>query len=227
MLKQSAIIAIDGPAGAGKTTLSRDLARSLQYIYVDSGAMYRALALKVCRLNINDDDEAAIAEILDSTKIEFEYSAKQKVLLDGEEVTDAIRKPDISTLASKISAYEPVRKHMVDAQRNLAKGQKVVMDGRDIGTYVFPEADVKIFLYSTVEVRAKRRHADLEMRGIFMDIEEVKKDIKARDKKDSSRTIAPLMVSKDATIVDTTELSYDDSLFVLKQVVGEKLSALM
>lgn len=217
-------VAIDGPAGAGKSTLSRKLAESLGFIYVDTGALYRAVGLKLMRNNCDCSDEKAVDSILKTTKINICYeNGIQVVLLDGENVNELIRTPEASMMASKCSAVSAVRAFLLDMQRNLAKEHSVVMDGRDIGTVVLPDAKVKIFLTATVAARAKRRYDELILKGENVTLEDVAADVEKRDYNDTHRNIAPLKPAENSIIVDTTELNFDESLEALKQTVKSVL----
>jgi cytidylate kinase len=217
-------VAIDGPAGAGKSTLSRRLAESLGYIYVDTGAMYRAVGLKLIRNGVDCSDETKVSKVLETTKVEIAYEdGAQIVLLDGENVNGLIRTPEVSMMASKCSALPVVRAFLLNMQRNLAKENNVVMDGRDIGTVVLPNAQVKIFLTASVEARSKRRYDELVLKGENVTLEEVTADVIKRDYNDTNREIAPLKPSETSVIVDTTEINFEDSLELLKKTVKNVL----
>lgn len=217
-------VAIDGPAGAGKSTLSRKLAMHLGYIYVDTGAMYRAVGLKLIRKKCDVGNEKQVADILKSTQVEISYeNGNQVVILDGENVNDLIRTPEVSMMASKCSALPVVRAFLLEMQRNLAKENSVVMDGRDIATVVLPFAQVKIFLTASVDARAKRRYDELISKGENVTLEEVTRDVEQRDYNDTHRDIAPLKPSEDSVIVDTTELNFEESLEALKETVKRVL----
>lgn len=203
-------IAIDGPAAAGKSTVAKIVADKLNFIYVDTGAMYRALTLHVLEREIDSSDEDAILRLLLKTDIELTNDEKgQRVLLDGNDVTKKIRFQSVSNHVSYIARLPAVRKEMLKQQQKLAEDRGVVMDGRDIGTHVLPHAAVKIFLVASVEERAKRRHEENVAKQIPSDLEQLKKEIKARDELDSKREIAPLVKAKDAIEVDTTSLSIE------------------
>ncbi len=215
-------IAIDGPAGAGKSSLSRKLAKELGYIYVDTGALYRAIGLKFSRLGFTTELSGDIAEVLKTTVVNIKFAdGEQRVFLDNEDVSDLIRTPEASMMASAVSAKTEVRAFLLDMQRALAKSSNVVMDGRDIGTVVLPDADVKIFLTADVRERAKRRLLELREKGAEDTFEEVLADMKQRDYNDSHRAIAPLKRADDAILADTTELDLDGSLELLLKIVRE------
>jgi len=204
-------VAIDGPAGAGKSTAAKQLSAMLGAIYLDTGAMYRTVALAAIRRGIDTSDEKALEEMLDQISIEIKFSDQgQVILLDGEEVNDYIRTPEVSLGASKVAVFPPVRHRMVEMQRDIASRNTVVMDGRDIGTYVLKDARYKFFLTATVEMRAKRRYEEQKAKGMEADIEEIKRDIRFRDENDSSRAMAPLKQAEDAILIDTTNQSIDE-----------------
>ncbi len=215
-------IAIDGPAGAGKSSLSRKLAANLGYIYVDTGALYRATGLKFSRLGFDTSLNGDIDAVLKTTVVDLKFvNGEQRVFLDGEDVSDFIRTPEASMMASAVSAIPSVRAFLLDMQRLLAKNNNVVMDGRDIGTVVLPDADVKIFLTADVEERAKRRLLELEEKGQKVSFDEVLADMKQRDYNDSHREIAPLRQAEDAVLADTTKLNLAESLELLEKIVRE------
>lgn len=215
-------IAIDGPAGAGKSSLSRKLAANLGYIYVDTGALYRATGLKFSRLGFDTSLEGDIEAVLKNTVVDLKFvNGEQRVFLDGADVSDLIRTPEASMMASAVSAKPAVRAFLLDMQRLLAKNNNVVMDGRDIGTVVLPDADVKIFLTADVEERAKRRLLELTEKGQTVSFEEVLADMKQRDYNDSHREIAPLKQAEDAVLADTTKLDLEGSLELLEKIVRE------
>ncbi|HPQ47027.1 MAG TPA: (d)CMP kinase [Clostridia bacterium] len=204
-------VAIDGPAGAGKSTAAKQLSAMLGAIYLDTGAMYRTVALAAIRRGIDTSDEKALEEMLDQIRIEIKFGDQgQVILLDGEEVNDYIRTPEVSLGASKVAVFPPVRHRMVEMQRDIASRNTVVMDGRDIGTYVLKDARYKFFLTATVEMRAKRRYEEQKAKGMEADIEEIKRDIRFRDENDSSRAMAPLKQAEDAILIDTTNQSIDE-----------------
>ncbi len=215
-------VAIDGPAGAGKSTLSRKLAKSLDYIYVDTGALYRAIGLKFSKKGFDTDLKGDIQGVLNDTVVDIKFIDKeQRVFLDGVDVSDEIRTPIASMMASAVSAKPAVRQFLLDMQRNLAQNNNVVMDGRDIGTVVLPNAQVKIFLTADVRVRAMRRFKELEEKGIKENFETVLADMEKRDYNDSHRDTAPLKQADDAVLADTTSLSFDESLELLKKIVKD------
>ncbi|WP_085992016.1 (d)CMP kinase [Oceanobacillus senegalensis] len=210
-------IAIDGPAAAGKSTVAKIVAEKLSYIYIDTGAMYRALTLKALNQAVELNDEKKIYELLLHTKIELsQENKKQIVRLDGVDVTDEIRTQLVTNNVSYIAKLPSVRKEMVKRQQELAKSLGVVMDGRDIGTHVLPDAEVKIFLIASVEERAKRRYEENMSRGIHSDLGVLKEEIKKRDDIDSKREVSPLIKAEDAIEVNTTSLSIDE---VVQQIL--------
>ena len=219
-------IAIDGPAGAGKSTLARQLAGELGYLYVDTGAIYRTVAVKTCRAGVDAADAEKVIPLLDDMDIRMEYDAQgvQRMYLDGEDVSEAIREHHVSGLASKVSAIPAVRAFLLDFQRKQAREHNVVMDGRDIGTVVLPDAQVKIFLTASPEARAQRRTLELQQKGQQADFEVILRDIMERDEQDRNRPIAPLKQADDAVLVDTTHLDLKGSLEALKTAVKEGIS---
>ena len=223
MLEKS--IAIDGPAGAGKSTLARALARELGYFYVDTGAIYRTVALRARRAGADPSDPAQVVPLLKGLDITMDYGpdGEQRMFLDGEDVSRAIRENEISGLASKVSAIPEVRAFLLDFQRRQAREHDVVMDGRDIGTVVLPQAGVKIFLTAAPEARARRRLLELEQRGQRADFDAVLSEILRRDEQDSTRSIAPLRQAEDAAVLDTTELNLEESLRALLSLVKERI----
>ena len=196
-------IAIDGPSGAGKSTLSRRLAKSLGFLYVDTGALYRAVGLYMYENGILPDDEGSVVKALDNVKVEVNYAdGEQAVILNGKNVSDDIRKHEISEYASKVSAMPEVRKFLFETQRSIAKRNNVIMDGRDIGTVVLSDAQIKIYLTATAEDRAKRRFNELKERGQNVNFEQIYHDVIERDERDINREIAPLRQADDALLVD-------------------------
>ncbi|WP_068672652.1 (d)CMP kinase [Oceanobacillus sp. Castelsardo] len=213
-------VAIDGPAAAGKSTVAKIISEKLSYIYIDTGAMYRALTLKALNNNLDLKDESKIEEILLHTTIELnQKDNKQIVLLDGENVTEEIRNQEVTNNVSYIAKISAVREQMVLRQQKLAEHRGVVMDGRDIGTHVLPDAEVKIFLIASVEERAIRRYEENKRRGILTDLEELKEDIKRRDEMDMNRKVSPLIKASDAVEVDTTSLTIDEVVQAILNVV--------
>ena len=218
-------IAIDGPAGAGKSTIAKKLAKKLAFVYVDTGAMYRAMAYYFLQNGIAPDDEQAIAAACPKVDVTIVYeNGEQQVLLNGENVSGLIRSEEVGNMASAISGYLPVREKLVELQKELAKRENVIMDGRDIGTVVLPGADVKIFLTASPEDRARRRFDELRKRG-QEDYDTVLRDIILRDEHDTRRSAAPLRQAEDALLVDTTGNSLDESLDVLLETIKERLKA--
>lgn len=213
-------IAIDGPAAAGKSTVAKMVAQKLLYIYIDTGAMYRALTLKAYNNLVSFEDENKLSDLLEHTSIELKQTEhEQKVELDGIDVTREIRTQIVTNNVSHVAKHRSVRKEMVKRQKNLAKNGAVVMDGRDIGTHVLPNAELKIFLIASVEERAKRRHEENIQKGFPSNLTELKKDIENRDLLDSKREIAPLIKAEDAIEIDTTSLSIEEVCqLILKEV---------
>ncbi len=203
-------VAIDGPAGAGKSTIAKAIAKKMGYVYVDTGAMYRAMALYFLRVGISPDDEEKISSVVDNILVSIKYEdGAQHVILNGEDVTGMIRTEEVGNMASATSVYSPVRTKLVSLQQELAKTTDVIMDGRDIGTVVLPNADVKIFLTASVECRAKRRFDELVAKGETPDFDKIAKDIEERDYRDSHREISPLKQADDAILVDSSEMNID------------------
>ena len=200
------IIAIDGPSGAGKSTLAKRLAKELGFIYVDTGAMYRALALKVLREGVDLADDASMARLIESTTIDLQVDGALQVLLDGADVAADIRTPQVSQMASKASALPAVRARMLELQRDMARRGNIVAEGRDIGTVVFPQAEVKIFLQASAAERARRRFAELQAAGQSVDLTETLREIEERDKRDSERDLAPLRQADDALMIDSSSV---------------------
>ena len=208
-------IAIDGPAGAGKSTIAKAIAEDIGFIYVDTGAMYRAIALYFLRKGIDGHDRKLVAAECPNIHVTLEYDeeGKQQVILNGENVTGFIRKEEVGKMASVTSAVPEVRAALLDLQRNMAKTSDILMDGRDIGTHVLPDSDVKIYLTASVEIRAKRRYKELVEKGVQCDLKEIEKDIEERDYRDMTRKIAPLKKAEDAILVDSSDMT-------LKEVVN-------
>ena len=218
-------IAIDGPSGAGKSTLARSVAAKLGFLYVDTGAIYRTIAYDVLQRGIDPGDEAAVLAGLPQLRLELSHGADglQHMLRNGEDVTDAIRLPEVSMCASVVSAYPGVRSYLLDMQRRLAAEHSVVMDGRDIGTVVLPDATVKIYLTARAEERARRRMLELEQRGTPQPYEEILEDIRRRDWNDTHRAAAPLRQAEDAVLVDTTRLNFEESEEALVRLIVERM----
>ncbi|MBQ8281499.1 MAG: (d)CMP kinase [Lachnospiraceae bacterium] len=211
-------IAIDGPAGAGKSTIAKEIAKRLGWIYADTGAMYRAMALYFIRNNIKADDESAINGALDDIDISISYTENgQQVNLNGENVNPFIRTEQVSAMTSQVSAYPAVREKLVKLQRQLADEQNVVMDGRDIGTCVLPNAKVKIYLTASSAERARRRYLEYVEKGIESDINEIEKEIIERDNRDMSREVSPLKKADDAVLVDSSDMSIEE---VINTIIG-------
>ena len=219
-------IAIDGPAGAGKSTIAKALAKELGYHYVDTGAIYRTVAYFLDLWGVSPKDVDAVERYIDelTIKIEYDETGKQHMIMNGMDVTDDIRTQDISQKASLVSAHKVVRDVLLDMQRNVAKEHNVIMDGRDIGTVVLPNADVKIFLTASAEVRAKRRTDELLAKGQPADYAQTLKDIQQRDYQDTHRPIAPLKQAADAVLLDTSELDIEGVLAAMQKIVREKIS---
>ena len=220
-------IAIDGPAGAGKSTIAKRLAKELGYYYVDTGAIYRTVAYFMDLLGISPKDTDGVSRYIDELTIDIYYDENglQHMLMNDIDVTDDIRTPDISQKASLVSAQPVVREMLLDMQRDVARENNVIMDGRDIGTVVLPKADVKIFLTASAEVRAQRRHAELQAKGAKDSFEQVLSDIQRRDHQDSTRAIAPLKAAKDAVTVDTSNMDIDDVVETIRRIVVDKVGA--
>lgn len=220
-------IAIDGPSGAGKSTLAKRLAEALGFLYVDTGAIYRTVGLQAFRTGTDPKDAGAVIALLKDMEIRLAYGEDglQHMHLNGEDVTQAIRRHEISDYASSVSAIAEVRAFLMEQQRGLARSHDVVMDGRDIGTVVLPEADVKIFLTAAPEVRARRRWLELRARGQEADFETVLRDVLERDHRDTHRETAPLRQAEDAVLADTTDKDLEQSLTLLIQIAKERLQA--
>lgn len=215
-------IAIDGPAGAGKSTIAKMVSKSLGIIYLDTGAMYRAVALKAINLGIDTKDSGKLSELVKDIDIKINFlEDEQQIFLNSENVSKKIRTPEVSIGASNVAAIPAVRMKMVELQREIARYQSVVMDGRDIGTYVLPGADFKFFLTASVEERAKRRYAEQLEKGIdSISLEEVRRDIDYRDKNDSSRDFAPLRKAEDAIEIDTTSMNIDEVVDKILSIIN-------
>lgn len=220
-------IAIDGPAGAGKSTIAKRLASELGYCYVDTGAIYRTVAYFFELIGISPKDKDGVNRYIDEAVIEIEYDddGSQHMFLNNVDVTSEIRTPEISQGASLISAHSVVRDALLDMQRDVAKKNNVIMDGRDIGTVVLPNATVKIFLTASAEVRAMRRCKEMEAKGMAESYEKVLKDIKQRDYQDSHRALAPLKQAKDAVLLDTSDMTIDEVIDAMRKIVEKKTRA--
>jgi len=217
------IIAIDGPASSGKSTTAKELAKRLEYVYLDTGAMYRACGLQAFRKKISLDNTPALAKMMQEIKVEIKYSLPNNiVLLDGQDVSDAIREPQVGKMASDISAISLVRKGMTALQRKLGKDKGIVMDGRDIGTVVFPDADFKFFMVADLDTRAQRRYFEEKAKGSEKTFEEVKTELAQRDYNDSHRDIAPLKKANDAIIIDSTSLSIQEQVDKILNIIRKK-----
>ena len=216
-------IAIDGPAGAGKSTIAKTLAKELGYVYVDTGAMYRAMAYYFLQQGIDKDDEAAITAAVDGADVTIRYEdGAQQVLLNGENITGYLRTEQVGNMASATSIYPSVRTKLVALQQKLAKTTDVIMDGRDIGTCVLPDAQVKIYLTASVETRAKRRYNELVEKGEPADLEKIAADIQERDDRDMHREMSPLRQAEDAVLVDSSEMSIDEVVAAIRAIADEK-----
>ncbi|WP_261129149.1 (d)CMP kinase [Bacillus sp. Marseille-Q3570] len=216
-------IAIDGPAGAGKSTVAKRVADILSFVYIDTGAMYRSITLKALRNDIDVRDENALKDVLENTKIDLQkQSDKQFVVLDGVDVTEEIRTSEVTNNVSEVAKHPAVRVEMVKRQQELSQEHSVVMDGRDIGTHVIPDAQVKIFLIASVDERAKRRHEENLLKGLPSDLEQIKREIEQRDELDSKREASPLMKAEDAIELDTTTMSIDEVVSSILQIVRER-----
>lgn len=217
-------VAVDGPSGAGKSTLARAAAAALGFLYVDTGAIYRTVGLSVRDRGVDPGDEAAVAEMLPPLRIELRYDGEggQRMFLNGRDVSGEIRLPEISRYASAVSAFPVVRAYLMETQRDLARKHDVIMDGRDIGTVVLPDAEVKVFLTASAQARAERRCRELEERGTPQPFEEVLRDIEDRDFRDTHREAAPLRRAEDAALLDTSALDFRQSLEALLEIIRER-----
>ena len=217
-------VAIDGPSGAGKSTAAKNLAKKMGYIYVDTGAIYRTVGLAAQYANVDSKDTAGVIALLPDIHIDIDYDAAgtQVMLLNGQDVSGEIRTPRSSIYASDVSAIPEVRAFLMDMQRDMAKKHSVVMDGRDIGTVVLPDADVKVFITASAAERARRRCAELEQKGNPTPYEEVLRDIEYRDQQDSTRAVAPLKPAEDAVMLDNSDLTAEQTLNALMEIIREK-----
>ncbi len=211
-------IALDGPSGSGKSTVAKRISQELDILYLDTGAMYRAVALEALKRGIDTFDEAGVSEFIDNIDLEIKYmNGTQHTFLDGEDVSEKIREPQVSMAASNVSSLKCVRLKMVDMQRKIAANSSCVLDGRDIGSFVLPNADYKFFVTASVDVRADRRYKELALKGHKVDFDELKAEIEQRDYNDRNRDFAPLVQADDAILIDT-------SFMTISQVVGKILS---
>lgn len=211
-------IAIDGPAGAGKSTIAKKIANKLSFIYIDTGSMYRAIAYYMLGQDIDTKDGQKVMKACEYINVTIEYkNGEQQVILNGDNVTDKLRVEEVGIMASSVARHEAVRSKMVDLQRELAKSSNVIMDGRDIGTVVLPNADLKVYLTASSYVRAKRRFNELSEKGISCNLEEIEEDIIARDTQDMTRLISPLKQAEDAILVDTSDMPIDE---VVDTIIG-------
>ena len=219
-------VAIDGPSGAGKSSLARRCAQELGFLYVDTGAIYRTVGLAALRRGVDRKDEAAVAAILPELDIALRYEdGEQRMFLNGEDVTREIRLPEISLCASDVSAHAAVRDYLMETQRRLARENRVIMDGRDIGTVVLPDAPLKIYLTASAQARAERRMKELAAKGVEQSFEEVLREIVQRDEQDMNRLVAPLRRAEDAVLVDTTEIDFEESFRLLCRIIRERMEA--
>ena len=219
-------IAIDGPAGAGKSTIARRTAQELSFIYVDTGALYRALAVFIVDEGVSPEDTEKVKEAVKSVKVSIAYeNGEQQVLVNGKNVTDRLRAESVGNMASTISAIPAVRAALLDLQRDLAKAHDVLMDGRDIGTNVLPDAELKIYLTASVETRAERRYRDLQEKGVEKPLSEIKKEIEERDHRDMTRAIAPLKQAEDAVYLDTSHMNIHEVVEAIRKLYRERKKA--
>ena len=223
MKKKSRALAIDGPAGAGKSTIAKAVSRELGWIYVDTGAMFRAVALFLLREGVKADDKEAVRRAVPGAEVTIRYeNGEQQVLLNGENVSGMIRTEEVGNMASACSVYPEVRERLLELQRSLAEREPVVMDGRDIGTVVLPDAETKVFLTASVRVRAMRRYKELTEKGAVCDLKEIEKDIEERDYRDTHRETAPLARAEDAVLVDSSDMTAREVTDRLLSLVREK-----
>ena len=217
-------IAIDGPSGAGKSTISRKAAEKFGFIYVDTGAIYRTIGLATKIRGVSLDDTAAVIELLPTLEIELKYNdaGEQHMYLDGNDVSRDIRLPEVSMLASKVSAIPAVREFLIDMQRGMAEKYDVIMDGRDIGTVILPNADLKIFLTADVRDRARRRYEELRAKGMEKPFDEVLAEMEKRDEQDTQRAAAPLKAADDAVLLDTSGKTLEESIDEVCRLISEK-----
>ena len=220
-VKTMIAVAIDGPAGAGKSSIARKVAEEIGFIYVDTGALYRSIGLHMLKKNIFPGDEQAVPRELEHVDIALEFKdGEQRVILCGEDVSDLIRTSEVSKASSQVSAIPAVREFLLELQKNMAKTHNVIMDGRDIGTVVLPDAQVKVFLTASAEERANRRHKVMLDMGTEADLAAILEEIKERDERDANREIAPLVPAKDAVFVDTTGMTMQEVIDTLKELIA-------
>lgn len=219
-------VAVDGPAGAGKSTIAKKVAKDLGFIYVDTGAMYRSMALLCIENNIDKEDEAAVVTTCSKADITIAYeNEEQQVYLNGRNVNGLIRTEEVGNTASKVSVYPKVREKLVELQMKLAKSSDIIMDGRDIGTCVLPNADVKIYLTAGSRVRALRRYNELTAKGVECNLDEIEKDIIARDERDMNREISPLRKADDAILVDSSDMTIEEVVNAIKDIINKDREA--
>lgn len=219
---EAQIITIDGPAGAGKSTVSKMLARKLNFLYLDTGAMYRAVALRARREGVDPNDEGGLEKLCQRLEISFQEDREgQRVICQGEDVTEGIRDPEIGWMASTVSMKRPVREALVRMQRNIGSREKIVAEGRDTGTVVFPRAKYKFFLDADPQERARRRFRELAARGLAVNLEEIKREMKERDEQDSSRQLAPLRPAEDARMIESTGLTPEEVVERILEIIKE------
>ncbi|SDC12203.1 (d)CMP kinase [Shouchella lonarensis] len=224
-MKKTVNVAIDGPAGAGKSSVAKKVAERLRFLYIDTGAMYRALTYAAIKKNLDLHDGEALADLLSESELSLVPSPEQTVVYwDGSEVTDDIRTNRVNAQVSLVSSHQAVREAMVGRQQALAAGKDAVLEGRDIGTHVLPQADVKVFLTASVEERARRRHLEQQEKGFPSHFEQLKQEIAKRDELDSTRTHSPLKKAEDATVIDTTAMGMDEVITAIYLLVKEKLA---
>ena len=226
MSQKRLVIAIDGPAASGKSTTAKLVAARLGYLHIDTWAMYRAVTLKILRSGLEGFYSKRIAALVNETQIELQpTNGSLKIVLDGEDVTEAIREQEVTTAVSSVSTIRDVREAMVNQQRRMGMGGGVVLEGRDIGTVVFPDADLKIFMIASIEARAERRRRELETKGIVTDFDALKREIVQRDEKDSSRDESPLRKADDAVELDTSDLTIEEQVEFIVSKANEMLEA--
>lgn len=217
-------IAIDGPAGSGKSTVAKQLAKDFNILYLDTGAMYRACALKALEEGVDPNDEAAVVDLMRDVKIDVVYeNGVQKTMLDGRDVSEEIRRNPVSMASSVVSKHPSVRMHLVEKQREIAEKMSCVLDGRDIGTFVLPDADFKFYLTASPDVRAKRRYEELKAKGAEVDFSSLKEEIVRRDEQDMNRKFAPLKQAEDAILIDTSEMSIEEVVSAIERAMQEKI----